>query len=101
MHPERPDSSGFRLAGLRRIRCPPATGTQRYQRAPAGGPCQYALSPAIAARLPGMGLIITLLIIWLVLSILGFVIEGLLWLALIGLVLFAATAVWGWMKRRV
>ncbi|NSX36813.1 LPXTG cell wall anchor domain-containing protein [Pseudarthrobacter oxydans] len=47
-----------------------------------------------------MGLIITLLIIWLVLSILGFVIEGLLWLALIGLVLFAATAVWGWMKRR-
>lgn len=47
-----------------------------------------------------MGLIITLLIIWLVLSILGFVIEGLLWLALIGLVLFAATAVWGWMKRK-
>ena len=47
-----------------------------------------------------MGLIITLLIIWLVLSILGFVIEGLLWLALIGLVLFAATAVWGWLKRR-
>ncbi|GAA3400935.1 MULTISPECIES: hypothetical protein [Pseudarthrobacter] len=46
-----------------------------------------------------MGLIITLLIIWLVLSILGFVIEGLLWLALIGLVLFAATAVWGWLKR--
>lgn len=48
-----------------------------------------------------MGLIITLLIIWLVLSILGFVIEGLLWLALIGLVLFAATAVWGWVKRKV
>ena len=47
-----------------------------------------------------MGLIITLRIIWLVLSILGFVIEGLLWLALIGLVLFAATAVWGWLKRR-
>ncbi|ADX74218.1 LPXTG cell wall anchor domain-containing protein [Pseudarthrobacter phenanthrenivorans] len=47
-----------------------------------------------------MGLIITLLIIWLVLSILGFVIEGLLWLALIGLLLFAATAVWGWMKRK-
>ena len=46
-----------------------------------------------------MGLIITLLIIWLVLSILGFVLEGLLWLAVIGLVLFAATAVWGWLKR--
>ena len=47
-----------------------------------------------------MGLIITLLIIWLVLSILGFVIKGLLWLAFIGLILFMATAVWGWLKRR-
>lgn len=47
-----------------------------------------------------MGLIITLLIIWLVLSIVGFVIEGLLWLALIGLVLFLATGVWGWVKQR-
>jgi LPXTG-motif cell wall-anchored protein len=47
-----------------------------------------------------MGIIITLLIIWLVLSILGFVLEGLLWLAFIGLVLFVATAVWGWLKRK-
>jgi hypothetical protein len=47
-----------------------------------------------------MGLIITLLIIWLVLSILGFAIKGLVWLAVIGLVLFVATAVWGWVKRR-
>lgn len=47
-----------------------------------------------------MGIIITLLIIWLVLSVLGFMLEGLMWLAVIGLVLFAATAVWGWMKRK-
>ncbi|GAB5077243.1 LPXTG cell wall anchor domain-containing protein [Arthrobacter sp. AD-310] len=47
-----------------------------------------------------MGLIITLLIIWLVLSVLGFVIEGLLWLAVIGLVLLVATGIWGWLKRR-
>jgi LPXTG-motif cell wall-anchored protein len=47
-----------------------------------------------------MGLIITLLIIWLVLSIFGFVVKGLLWLAIIGLVLFVATAVWGWLKRK-
>jgi LPXTG-motif cell wall-anchored protein len=47
-----------------------------------------------------MGLIITLLIIWLVLSILGFVVKGLLWLAIIGLVLFVATAAWGWLKRK-
>ncbi len=47
-----------------------------------------------------MGLIITLLIIWLVLSILGFVVKGLLWLAVIGLVLLVATAVWGWVKQK-
>lgn len=47
-----------------------------------------------------MGIIITLLIIWLVLSILGFVVKGLLWLAFTGLVLFVATAVWGWFKRK-
>lgn len=47
-----------------------------------------------------MGIIITLLIVWLVLSILGFVVKGLLWLAIIGLVLFVATAVWGWLKRK-
>ncbi|CAH0142149.1 MULTISPECIES: hypothetical protein [unclassified Arthrobacter] len=47
-----------------------------------------------------MGLIITLLIIWLVLSILGFAVKGLLWLAIIALVLLVATAVWGWVKRK-
>ena len=47
-----------------------------------------------------MGLIIALLVIWLVLSILGFAIKGLLWLAVIGLVLFVATGVWGWLKRK-
>ena len=47
-----------------------------------------------------MGIIITLLIVWLILSVLGFVLEGLLWLAVIGLVLFVATAVWGWLKRK-
>lgn len=47
-----------------------------------------------------MGIIITLLIVWLILSVLGFVLEGLLWQAVIGLVLFVATAVWGWFKRK-
>jgi hypothetical protein len=45
-------------------------------------------------------LIVALLVIWLVLSFVGFLIEGLFWLAVIGLVLFAATAVWGWLQRR-
>ena len=47
-----------------------------------------------------MGLIVALLVIWLILSILGFVVKGLLWLAVIGLVLFVATAAWGWVKRK-
>ena len=47
-----------------------------------------------------MGLIIGLLVIWLVLSIVGFAVKGLIWLAIIGLVLFVATGVWGWVKRK-
>ena len=45
-------------------------------------------------------LIIILLVIWVALSILGFVIEGLFWLAVIGIVLFLATGVWGWLSRK-
>lgn len=47
-----------------------------------------------------MGPIIGLLVIWLVLSIVGFAVKGLIWLAIIGLVLFVATGVWGWIKRK-
>jgi LPXTG-motif cell wall-anchored protein len=47
-----------------------------------------------------MGLILALLVIWLVLSIVGFAVKGLIWLAVIGLVLFVATGVWGWIKRK-
>lgn len=47
-----------------------------------------------------MGLLVALLVIWLVLAVLGFIIKGLVWLAIVGLILFAATAVWGAMKRR-
>jgi LPXTG-motif cell wall-anchored protein len=47
-----------------------------------------------------MGLIIGLLVIWLILSIVGFAVKGLIWLAIIGLVLFVATGVWGWVKRK-
>jgi hypothetical protein len=40
-----------------------------------------------------------LLLVWLVLAILGFVIKGLVWLAIIGVVLFVATGVIGWVRR--
>lgn len=45
-------------------------------------------------------LIIGLIVVWLVLSLLGAIIEGLLWLAGIGLLLLVATAVWGWFKLK-
>jgi len=38
-------------------------------------------------------------VVWLVLAILGFVIKGLVWLAIIGIILFIATAIWGWIRR--
>ncbi|MGY1915963.1 hypothetical protein [Blastococcus sp. SYSU DS0973] len=40
-----------------------------------------------------------LLVVWLVLSIIGAVIEGLFWLLLVGVALFLATAAYGWLKK--
>jgi hypothetical protein len=47
-----------------------------------------------------LALIAVLLVIWLLFVLLGFIIKGLVWLAIIGIVLFLATAAWGWLKRR-
>jgi hypothetical protein len=44
-------------------------------------------------------LVIVLLAIWLVLSIVGFAIKGLLWLAFIGIILFVATAIIGFIRK--
>lgn len=62
---------------------------------PAGGHPQPS---AIVARM--LKLIVVLLVIWAAFAVIGFVIEGLLWLAFLGLVLLVATAVWGWFRRR-
>ena len=40
-----------------------------------------------------------LLVVWVVVSVVGAVIEGLFWLAVVGLVLFVLTAAVGWGKR--
>lgn len=45
-------------------------------------------------------LLVTLLVIWLAVSLLGALIEGLLWLTVIGVLLLVATAAWGWFKAR-
>ena len=36
---------------------------------------------------------------WLILSVVGFAIEGLMWLAVIGIILFVATAIIGFIRR--
>ncbi len=45
-------------------------------------------------------LLVVLLVIWVVFIILGAVIKGLVWLAVVGAVLFLATAAYGWVKRQ-
>jgi hypothetical protein len=40
-----------------------------------------------------------LIIVWAVLAVVGFALEGLLWLAIIGLVLFVGTIVFGLIRR--
>lgn len=44
--------------------------------------------------------IIVLLVIWLVLAIVGAVLEGLFWLTIVGLALLLGTAAYGWLNRR-
>lgn len=44
--------------------------------------------------------LVILLVAWAVLSIVGFVFEGLLWLAIIGIVLFVGTLIFGIIRRR-
>jgi hypothetical protein len=40
-----------------------------------------------------------LLVVWLVVTLIGALAKGLFWLAVVGLLLFVATAVMGWNKR--
>ena len=45
-------------------------------------------------------LVIVLLVLWLILAVVGFAIEGLIWLAIIGIILFVGTAVIGLVRRK-
>lgn len=45
-------------------------------------------------------IIVVLLIVWLVLAVLGAVLEGLFWLTIVAIVLLIGTAVYGWVKRK-
>ncbi|MPQ96655.1 hypothetical protein GB931_01715 [Modestobacter sp. I12A-02628] len=44
-------------------------------------------------------IVLVLLAVWLVVSVLGFILEGLFWLAVVGVVLFVATAAFGAGRR--
>ncbi|GAA2073115.1 hypothetical protein GCM10009840_02710 [Pseudolysinimonas kribbensis] len=46
-------------------------------------------------------LVIVLLVLWAILSVVGFAIKGLVWLAIIGIILFVATLVIGLLRRAV
>jgi hypothetical protein len=46
-----------------------------------------------------LALIGLLLVIWVVCAVIGAVVKGLVWLLILGVVLFVATAVFGWIKR--
>lgn len=48
-----------------------------------------------------VGLIIGLLVIWLVLVVVGFAVKALLWLAIVGIVLFVATGIFGAVRGRI
>jgi hypothetical protein len=44
--------------------------------------------------------LIVLLVLWLVLSVVGFALKGLIWLGIIGIVLFLGTIAIGFVRRK-
>lgn len=47
-----------------------------------------------------LALVGVLLVVWLVVAVIGFVVHSLLWLAVVALILFVATAAFGWVRRK-
>jgi len=43
---------------------------------------------------------VILLVVWAILSVVGFAFQGLLWLAVIGIILFVGTLVFGAVRQR-
>lgn len=46
-----------------------------------------------------LGFLGLLLVIWLAITVIGFVVHTVFWLAIIGIVLFLVTSAFGWTKR--
>jgi hypothetical protein len=47
-----------------------------------------------------LGFLVLLLVVWIAVVVIGAVIKGLFWLAVVGLILFLVTAAMGWSRRR-
>jgi hypothetical protein len=45
-------------------------------------------------------LVIVLLVLWLIVAVVGFAFKGLIWLALVGIILFVGTAAIGFIRRK-
>ena len=63
---------------------------------PQGNRLDPVPAPVYPARM--LAFIIILLVVWAVLAVLGFVIKGLFWLAIVGLILFVITGIVGWIR---
>ncbi|WP_158073933.1 hypothetical protein [Micromonospora sp. CB01531] len=48
-----------------------------------------------------IALLVALLLVWLVLVVVGLAVKGLFWLFVVGVILFLATAIVGWVRKRV
>ena len=68
----------------------------RFDRVPSG----YVLKTSSDGAGGTMGLIIRLLVLWVVLAVVGFVVKSLFWLAIVAIVLFIATGIFGAIRRR-
>jgi hypothetical protein len=91
----RPMIAEFRGPGAPPVELAPST-----RRNPGGRPADRVLVRNRHGEVGTMGLIIALLVLWVVLAVIGFAVKSLLWLAIIGIVLFIATGVFGGIRRR-
>jgi len=51
-------------------------------------------------EVPVLRLLGLLLVVWLVITVVGAVVEGLFWLAVVGVLFFLVTAALGWNRRK-
>lgn len=57
-------------------------------------------SPAASTLILMWTVLIILLVAWAILSVVGFAIKGLIWLAVIGIILFVGTIIFGMIRNR-